>query len=127
MFFLHLQAHDGVSSAPVWRNMAGNCLDLTKNRMYIYGGIASSTTYGDLWYFDLSANTWTELNDGTVSSPTVRSVHSMVLDTTNDRLYIFGGQGGPSWHHRNDVWYLDVAVLWIKTTEDLTMTGTFFF
>ena len=108
------QTHDGTGVAPAPRISGAVAMDLTKNRMYLYGGIASSGTFGDMWYYDLVANTWTQLNDGSVSSPTIRSVHNMVLDTSNDRLYIFAGQGGPSWHHRNDVWYLDVqAGMWM--------------
>ena len=85
------EGNDGSSTALTARTGAASAMDLANNRMYMYGGISGST-YGDTWYYDLVANTWTQFNDGSGTSPTIRSTHSMVLDTANGRLYIFGGK-----------------------------------
>ena len=57
-----------------------------------------------MWYFDIVSNTWTEANDGTGTAPSIRGSTVMILDTSRDRAWIWGGWGGS-----NDVWYYELG------------------
>jgi N-acetylneuraminic acid mutarotase len=71
----------------------GGCMtyDPSSKRMIVFGGGKSLTElFNDIWAYDPSANTWTEL---TVSGlrPGVRGVPNMTYDPVTKRLIMFGG------------------------------------
>ena len=47
-----------------------------------------------MWFFDIVTNTWTLANDGTGTAPAERASVTMVLDTSRDRTWIYGGTLG---------------------------------
>ncbi len=80
--------------------------------MLVFGGVAS-TQFDDTWIYDLSDNTWTEMNP--VQAPRARQDHGMVYVPEEDMVVLFGGihsppASGDSPHGRdNDTWIYDVA------------------
>lgn len=69
------------------------------------GGILQSTWYSDTWAFNGSSDTWTPLHPG--QSPSPRNAASMVYDTVDERMILFGGYNGASWF--NDTWAYDYS------------------
>jgi hypothetical protein len=65
----------------------------------LYGGRDGTTVFGDLWSYDLGADTWTELDPG--PGPDARFGHEAVwVDGVG--LVIFAGQSGATFF--NDLW-----------------------
>ena len=72
---------------------------------YLFGGRAGDTVYGDLWAFDLAADTWTELEpEG--DAPPARFGHNAAW-VEDIGLVVFAGQAGTTFY--NDLWAYDPA------------------
>lgn len=71
---------------------------------YLFGGRDGTTIFGDLWAYDLQADTWTELTQ--TASPEPRFGHEAVW-VDDIGLVIFAGQAGPTFF--NDLWAFDPA------------------
>jgi len=70
----------------------------------LYGGRDGTTVFGDLWSYDLDADTWTELSRA--PGPDARFGHEAVwVDDVG--LVIFAGQSGATFF--NDLWAYDPA------------------
>jgi hypothetical protein len=79
--------------------------DLDRGVVYVFGGRTGGSPLGDLWIFDPSSATWSEI----VSSgpkPIARFGHNATYDTTQKRLVVALGQG-PNSTFFNDVWAFD--------------------
>ncbi len=71
---------------------------------YLFGGRDGPEVFGDLWAYDLEADTWTELAQAAAPEP--RFGHEAVwMDEIG--LVIFSGQAGPTFF--NDLWAFDPA------------------
>jgi len=71
---------------------------------YLFGGRDGETVHGDLWAYDLEADTWTELTPA--GGPAPRFGHEAVW-ADGVGLVIFAGQAGPTFF--NDLWAFDPA------------------
>lgn len=113
----------GLSGSPWWaalRPLGGppaarfNCsavYDPTRDRLIVFGGIDSHSGFlNDVWALNLSgAPTWTELTPGG-AAPRARFGHVAILDSTRQRMIVFGGGGsGPAARYLNDVWALSLG------------------
>jgi alpha-tubulin suppressor-like RCC1 family protein len=79
--------------------------DPVGQRVIMFGGYGASPTYkNDLWWYDPASNTWTEQTPA--SSPSVREGHSMVWDSIEQKVIMFGGSDGA---YKNDLWWYDPA------------------
>ena len=67
-------------------------------KMYIYGGQNGTTTYNDLWEFDLTTYAWTQRASNSAGTSRMGSVGGVY----NRKLYIFGGYNY-SENYRNEV------------------------
>jgi hypothetical protein len=87
---------------------------LIGRQMFVYGGTDTNTFDGDLWKLDLNTYPyqWTLLTPGGIL-PAYRANHTMVYDSTFNRILVFGGQGGSvsSPTYFNDVYALDTSGL----------------
>lgn len=118
------------SAAPMTRGELTGALDATHGRIIVYGGniaapvmcIPSTMLVDETWAFHLDCNSWEQLAPD--PSPGVRARHATTVDTTRDRMIVFGGRrraGTTSYTLLNDVWAFDFAT---DTWEQLVTTGT---
>ncbi len=115
-------------SLPPARENSTGVYDSTNRIMTIYGGDAGGGAFGDVWVLS-NANgqggtpVWTQLSP-TGTAPHVRTGHSSVYDSSNDRMIVFGGAYGTT--TLADCWILTSAnglggtPAWIQ----LTVQGT---
>ncbi len=84
-----------VGSGPVSRARHGVAYDADGNRMIVHGGRFREGTSGtyevldDIWAFDLSTDTWTELPSS--GGPAAR--HSHATWVSGGKLYVYAGNG----------------------------------
>ncbi len=106
--------------SPPARQSAAMAYDEVNKKIVMFGGYGQNDVIlGDTWIFDPSTNMWTEMKP--ISKPLPSGAigeygSSMVYDTRNGKLLMFGGhwvtkQGfGNSTHgYSNDVWVYDLA------------------
>ena len=74
---------------------------------YLFGGRMGSTLYGDLWAYDLAADTWSTVPF--TGGPTARFGHEAVW-LRGGGLLIFAGQAGSNFF--KDLWLFDPATGW---------------
>jgi hypothetical protein len=80
---------------------------------YLFGGRDGSTVYGDLWRFDLAADTWTRLNPK--DSPPARFGHTATW-VQGVGLVLFAGQAGGGFF--NDIWaYTPASNAWRRLRD----------
>lgn len=95
---------EGELPPPMWAHSA--VWDPMKSRMLVFGGTHDGFQYmNDLWSYD--GEKWEKLNSGGVP-PSPRTGASMVWDSRNNRVILFGGQsykGDVVWN--NDVWIFE--------------------
>lgn len=83
------------SFSPSSRFEASAVYDSTQGKMILFGGIGEIAGLSglhdlrDTWSFDLSTETWTQLNPE--CSPTARHGASIAYDSDNDKIFLFGG------------------------------------
>ena len=94
-------------------------LDASRDRMLIFGGRSSSSSYSSsVWAFDLTADSWSEVTTtGTAPPPTAEAVAQ--LDVDRDRLLVFGGDPG-GFSGTNGLFALDLAT---NTWTEITAAG----
>jgi len=91
-----------------------------ENALYLFGGRTSAGFQNDLWKFDLSNNTWTEVV-ATGNLPAVRHTPDAVLDATNNQMLIFSGQGSGLY---NDIWSFDFNTsTWTERSPSINAAG----
>lgn len=104
---------------PLRRCLHHSVLDAARQRMYLFGGCASGfgpCPLGDLWYFDLTRNQWTQVSDG--PNPPAREHYGFAFDTRLDRVLIYGGAGSGN---LRDIWSFDAAT---NAWRGITPSGT---
>lgn len=69
---------------------------------YIYGGQSEAGQGEALWRLDLETLRFEQLTDPQGFGPGPRMRASLTMDTTEEVLYLFGGQSDKRW--RNDLW-----------------------
>ena len=85
------------SQAPPARGRHASAFDLSRKRLYIFGGrfrpaseSGTYTLFNDLWAFDVNTDTWTQLEQrGPIPGERVNS--GMIYDPVGDQLVLFGG------------------------------------
>ncbi|MDX2180917.1 MAG: kelch repeat-containing protein, partial [Bryobacteraceae bacterium] len=105
----------GAKPAPRWGHTLA--VDPVRRRLIVFGGQASGF-FSDVWAFDISAGTWTELapND---RGPSRRYGHSGVYDPRGDRLVI--SHGFTNAGRFDDTWSFDFAS---NSWRNITPGGT---
>jgi N-acetylneuraminic acid mutarotase len=90
--------------------------DQTAKKMYIFGGFSGPSWLGDLWVYDVAANTWTQL----AGASETRYNSSAAYDQTAKKMYVFGGTNN-SQYSQNQLWVYNVAT---NAWTTLSPTGT---
>jgi hypothetical protein len=92
---------------PPRRALSGLVYDASSssNKVYIYGG-RSEVIYGDMWEFDLTKKTWSEMHPASVMKPGARSSPFLTMLEESRQIVLFGGdtESGPI----SDVWVYDL-------------------
>ena len=113
-----------VGKQPKARDDACVAYDTRTGQVYEFGGSGEESNYlNDLWSYNPISNTWTECKtSGRVPSP--RQEAAMIYDSKDDRLYLFGGAGGPADVHLADLWCYDLkAGTWNQLPYDGNSPG----
>jgi N-acetylneuraminic acid mutarotase len=101
----------GLNGAPPARLFHVSALDLTNQRLIVFGGGDEGAFQGpflsDTWSLDLASDTWTELSSPT--KPAARIKGEMVWDEDGNRMVLFAGHDDTPLGNTNDVWTLDLA------------------
>ncbi len=93
--------------------------DPDSEKVILFGGVdRANTTLNDLWAYDPSANTWTELHP-TGDVPCARLGHSMVYNPGSGKIILFGGMN-QAMNTLNDLWAYDPAA---NTWSELPAAG----
>ncbi|HET6202848.1 MAG TPA: kelch repeat-containing protein [Planctomycetota bacterium] len=92
--------------------------DGARHRVLLYGGKGDDdATRNELWSFDLGTRHWTRI-DPEGPSPPLCEDHTLVLDTANEQLVLFGGESGAT---SRAAWTYDLrANRWADITQDTT-------
>ena len=114
--------------APSLRSEASLIYDDSKERLLMFGGnIAevicptfSREPSADMWAFELDCNNWRPV--ASTGGPSARVRHAVTIDTTRNRMILFGGRTGPVGNYTflNDVWAFDLAT---DTWSQIQTTG----
>lgn len=81
----------------------------TDGCIYMFGGWDGAVYLQDLWKFDLSTDTWTNITPG--ANPPIRAFHHMVYNPQQDEIWMCGGISGAG--TKNDLWkYSFTTGLW---------------
>lgn len=116
------ELHDGTGDAPSKRFLHKCVYDAVRNTMYLFGGEVDTdnTTSEELWKFDLTTNTWSEITI-TGTKPTKRGAHN--LEINGNYIYLFGGLDGlpPNDTVYNEFWRLDIVNS--EWTQNLSATN----
>jgi hypothetical protein len=111
------EVNDG-SNVPEPRDGQTMIYDPVNKDIYLHGGRKwlGGTTYkyyDDLWKFDISGKTWTNLTDSTTVSG--RSRQAMCYDSRHGDIYIFGGMNASGYN--NETWQYHISNgSWTKLT-----------
>ena len=106
-------------AAPLARGTHGAVYDPVRDRMVIFGGVATGTRLNDTWALVFAPSpAWVAITP-TGTLPSARFGPAAAYDGTRDRLVVFGGYDGAA---RNDVWVLPLATgsVWTQVSP----TGT---
>jgi N-acetylneuraminic acid mutarotase len=80
--------------------------DPVRRQMLVFGGVSPDGPLADLWSYDPSSATWTQLTAG--DGPVRRIRHGAAWDSEHERMLVFGGYGGPELgDYLNDLWSYD--------------------
>ncbi len=90
---------------PSARDKHAMTCDLMNNKIMLFGGEDSSGRDDDTWIYDMTSDTWTEMNSVTV--PLARFHHAMAYDSVNNKIVLFGGYDGS---YNNETWIYDAAL-----------------
>jgi hypothetical protein len=79
-------------TAPTARYLHRMVWDSANSRIYLFGGNEGSPTSQELFYYDISGNSWNDPSD--TSPPSARQSFGMVIDNATSIIYIHGGDTG---------------------------------
>eukprot|EP00397_Hematodinium_sp_SG-2012_P019276 GEMP01019798.1.p1 GENE.GEMP01019798.1~~GEMP01019798.1.p1 ORF type:complete len:506 (+),score=89.70 GEMP01019798.1:136-1653(+) len=76
---------------------AAHSCDTYNTKLYIFGGWNGKNALNDLWAFDVSTNTWAEVevDAGSMAAPSPRNNHATAVSDT--QLILHGGHDGNTW------------------------------
>jgi len=108
----NFQDFDWSSSVPPLSGRRRHMSTTIGNKLYIYGGVADNTEhFNDLWEYDLTNTTWTQLAFGPIGR------YGGTLISYEDKLYLFGGVAVGD-EFANDTYVYDTTTnVWTELTS----------
>ncbi|MCW4051153.1 MAG: hypothetical protein NWE89_15630 [Candidatus Bathyarchaeota archaeon] len=102
-----------------WFNLAYD----TGGQMILFGGSGGGNNMmGDTWLYDYMENTWEQVDSDV--TPSGRSCSSMVYDSVNDLVVMFGGSDNGASDAMDDTWILDMEIQQWSLVEETTTSTT---
>jgi hypothetical protein len=93
------------TSSPSVRERHAMAYDSANNKVVLFGGIITGGIDNDeTWLYDTASNTWTQKMPST--KPTARAYHTMVYDSANNKIVLFGGHDTD---YDDETWLYDTA------------------
>ena len=81
-----------VESGPPARIKAVMVYDESRDKLVLFGGLGQdSLTLNDVWEWDITAETWTEMAPATEAKPSARCCHTAFYDPVSERTIVYGG------------------------------------
>jgi hypothetical protein len=103
-------------SAPIARFAHAAVYDAPRDRMIVYGGKNGANALSDAWELDLGAMAWSALG-ASGAAPGATFYHSMVVDETGQRMFLYGGFGTAA---RSGLYELDLTTdTWTQRTGSI--------
>lgn len=90
---------------PAPRANAAAIYDSSNHRLLIFGGRAATGNLNDVWGFDLTNNSWSNLTPGSGAMPEPRFTANGVYNFSRQQMIIWSGQGSSFF---NDVWAFEL-------------------
>ena len=91
---------------PAKRSLQAMVYDSAAGQVLLFGGGTGSASYKDVWAYDLSADTWTEI-DPSGRVPSARLGPSMVYDPDSGWVILFGGVDTREGQAVSETWVYD--------------------
>jgi peptide/nickel transport system permease protein len=82
---------DNMSVAPSPRRESAMVYIPSSDSALLYGGRRGNDLLDDMWTFNFSTETWSQVDNAT-GSPGMRGGHSMAYVSSEDAVYLFGGR-----------------------------------
>ena len=102
---------DGAVGSPSKRNDTACIFDATNGRIVMFGGYDGTNRKNDTWTFTIATTTFLEITSTVGTAPSTRELMFCALDTTNNRMVIFGGRNGTAAGDvRTDYAYLSLGL-----------------
>ena len=102
-----IQRFPSVSPSP--RSDSAVTFDAARQRVLLFGGFDGSGYLGDMWAYNYTRNSWSQLAPQGIPSP--RADGRMVYDRRDRQVYLFGGNDYSgrnfTFHHLGDTWRFD--------------------
>ncbi|MBX3460150.1 MAG: choice-of-anchor D domain-containing protein [Planctomycetes bacterium] len=92
-------------AGPAARDLHSMVYDSLRNRLIVFGGRAPGIV-ADVWAYDITGATWTQVMPAAGPAPVARYGHGASYDAVNDRMVIFAGRSSSAF--LNDVWTLSL-------------------
>ncbi len=104
------------SSTPPVRSSSPLVYDANNNRIILFGGYgAFDILLSDTWTYHLENKTWTQIIS--LTKPAKRYGHSMVYDSDNEYMILFGGN---DYGKKDDTWVLDCENdIWVELNSTI--------
>ena len=97
-------------TAPLPRLWHAGLFDPARKRLVIFGGADETAFFNDaqyfsdVWSYEVEANRWEQLHDGSGTAPEGRFWSEWAYDEENDTYLLFGGHDDGVLGNRNDLW-----------------------
>lgn len=99
-------------------------LDRQRGRLYVFSGGGQNSfsdandIYGDIWYLDLTNDTWTNATPRGGDAPDPRIKAELRYDAARDQMVLFAGHDNGALGNDNDVWTFDLeALTWTRQLQ----------
>jgi hypothetical protein len=97
-------------------------VEISENKLLLYGGYDTATVKKDTWIYDLTLNTWTELTPAV--NPLNRYMHTLVSIGDN-KVMLYGGKKTYS-STMGETWVFDLTdTTWTKDVNTINPPGLY--
>lgn len=109
---------NGAAGSPPARDKAGITWDFARNKLIVFGGQdATGNLLADVWEWDPTGNSWTEITPAS-GNPSARRFVAISYDPVTTGILMFGGLDS-SGAHLNDTWLFLGGTAWAQMTPSV--------